>query len=65
MNSLLKSRIINNSLNINWYFYILQIFKKDNNNKLHRWNIYGNDKIMNCTERIKICHSLNYYDYSM
>ena len=62
MSFILKNKIINK--NINWYLYIFQIFRISNDNKLHRWNLYGDNKIMNCSERMKICHSLNYYDYS-
>ena len=62
MNYILKNIKINK--NNNWYLYLIQIFKMRNNNKLHRWNLYGEKRIMNCKERMRICHSLNYYDYS-
>ena len=31
---------------------------------LHRWTMYSGEKILNCQERIKRCHSMNFEDYS-
>ena len=60
MNIIKKNKIISK----NWYLYLIKLFNINNDNKLHRWNLYGSNKIMNCKERMKMCYSLNYYDYS-
>tara|TARA_Y100000768_G_scaffold178510_1_gene133684 strand:- start:7491 stop:7760 length:270 start_codon:yes stop_codon:yes gene_type:complete len=31
---------------------------------LHRWTMYSGEKVLNCQERIKRCHSMNFEDYS-
>ena len=31
---------------------------------IHRWTMYSGEKVLNCQERIKRCHSMNFEDYS-
>ncbi len=31
---------------------------------LHRWTMYSGEKVLNCQERIRRCHSMNFEDYS-
>ena len=32
--------------------------------EIHRWNIFNGEKYLDCQERIKKCHSINFEDYS-
>ena len=41
------------------------LFKSNIKTQLHRWDILKNNKYMDCSEKIKKCHSLNYEDYSL
>ena len=48
----------------------LRMFRVANNGSrsiiysLHRWNIYTDSKYLNCEEKMRRCHSMNFEDYS-
>ena len=47
---------------------VFQIINKSSRSitksSLHRWNIYDNSKFLNCDEKMRRCHSMNFEDYS-
>lgn len=47
---------------------VFQIINKSSRSitisSLHRWNLYDNSKYLNCDEKMRRCHSMNFEDYS-
>ena len=41
------------------------LFQRKITYSLHRWQIFKNDKYLNCYERIEKCHSMNFEDYNL
>ena len=44
---------------------VIQYFNSKNTNYLHRWNVFVDNKYLNCFEKLERCNNINYEDYSL